>query len=70
MYVYLIHGGFPGSSGGKESACTAGVLDSIPRSGKSPGKGKSHPTPVLLLENSMDRGASQARVHRVAWSQT
>ena len=31
--------GFPGSSDGKESACNAGDLASIPRSGKTPGEG-------------------------------
>ena len=31
--------GFPGSSAGKESACNAGNLGSIPRLGSSPGKG-------------------------------
>ena len=30
--------GFPGSSDGKESACNAGDPDSIPGSGRSPGK--------------------------------
>ena len=30
---------FPGSSAGKESACNAGDLGSIPGSGRSPGKG-------------------------------
>jgi len=31
--------GFPGSSAGKESACNAGGLSSIPGLGRSPGKG-------------------------------
>ena len=31
--------GFPGGSHGKESACDAGDLDSIPGSGRSPGGG-------------------------------
>ena len=31
--------GFPGGSHGKESACNAGDLDSIPGSGRSPGEG-------------------------------
>ena len=31
--------GFPGSSDGKESACTAGDLGSIPGSGRSPREG-------------------------------
>ena len=30
---------FPGGSDGKESACNAGDLDSIPRLGRSPGEG-------------------------------
>jgi len=29
--------GFPGGSNGKESACNAGDLGSVPKSGRSPG---------------------------------
>ena len=32
--------GFPGGSDGKESACNAGDLGSIPDLGRSPGEGK------------------------------
>ena len=39
--------GFPCGSAGKESACNAGDLGSIPRLGRSPGEGKRLPTPVL-----------------------
>ena len=35
--------GFPHSSVGKESACNAGDLGSIPGSGKSPGEGIGYP---------------------------
>ena len=35
--------GFPNSSVGKESACNAGDLGSIPGSGRSPGEGKGYP---------------------------
>ena len=35
--------GFPGGSSGKESACNAGDLGSIPGSGRSPGEGKGYP---------------------------
>ena len=35
--------GFPESSVGKESACNAGDLHSIPGSGKSPGEGIGYP---------------------------
>ena len=35
--------GFPGSSAGKESACSAGDPGSIPGSGRSPGDGTGYP---------------------------
>ena len=35
--------GFPDSSAGTESACTAGDPSSIPRSGRSAGKGIGYP---------------------------
>ena len=44
--------GFTDSSVGKESACNAGDLDSIPGLERSAGEGKSHQYSVL--ENSMD----------------
>jgi len=43
---------------------------SIPRSGKSPGEGHSHPLQYTCLENAIDRGAWQATVHGDAESQT
>ena len=46
--------GFPCGSAGKESACNAGDLGSIPGSGKSPGEGKGYPLQYSGLENSMD----------------
>ena len=62
--------GFPGGSDGKESACNAGDLGSIPEFGRSPGGGNSNPLQYSCLENSMDRGAWQTIVHGVAKSQT
>ena len=35
--------GFPGGSAGKESACSAGDLSSVPVSGRSPGEGNGNP---------------------------
>ena len=35
--------GFPDASAGKESACSAGDLGSIPGSGRSPGEGNGDP---------------------------
>ena len=46
--------GFPGGSAGKESACNAGDLGSIPGLGRSPGEGHSYPLQYSGLENSMD----------------
>ena len=60
----------PGGSDGKESACKAGDLGSIPGLGRSPGGGHSKPTPVSCLENPADRGAWQAIVHGVTKNQT
>ena len=48
---------FPGSSNGKESACNAGDLGSIPGLGRSPGEGHGNPLQYSCLENPMDGGA-------------
>ena len=61
---------FPGGSDGKESACNAGDLGSIPGSGRSPGEGHGNPPQYSCLENPMDRGAWWATVRRVAKSWT
>ena len=58
--------GFPGSSGGKESACSVGGMGSIPGSGRCAGGGHGNPLQYSCLENSMDGGAWWATVHRVA----
>ena len=62
--------GFPGDSDGKESACNAGDLGSIPGSGRSPGEGNGYPFQYSCLENPMDRVAWQATVHGVTKSRT
>ena len=46
--------GFPCGSAGKESACNAGDLGSIPGLGRCPGEGKGYPFQYSGLENSMD----------------
>ena len=43
--------GFPGDSDGKESACNAGDLGSIPGLGRSPGGGHGNPLQYSCLEN-------------------
>ena len=55
MYASWV--GFPGSSDGKESACSAGKWASVPGLGRSPGEGNGYPLQYSCFENSMDRGA-------------
>ena len=69
-YKTIKYLGFPGGSEGKASAGNAGDLGSIPGSGRSPGEGNGNPLQYSCLENPMDRGAWQAKVHGVAKSQT
>ena len=57
--------GFLHGSAGKESACNAGDLGSIPGFGRSYGEGKDYPLLYSGLENSMD-----SKVHGVAKSWT
>ena len=59
--------GFPGGSDGKNLPGSAGDPGSIPE--KIPWRREWQPTPVFLLENSMDRGAWWATVHGVTESQ-
>ena len=59
-----VSSGFPGGSNSKESTCSAGDLGLIPGLGRSPEEGNSYPPQDFGLENSMDRGAWQATVHR------
>ena len=48
--------GFPGGSAGKESACKAGDLGSVPRLGRSPGGGKGYPLQCSGLESPVFHG--------------
>ena len=57
---------FPGSSVGKESACSAGDPGLVTGSGRSPGQGNGNPLQYSCLDNPMDRGAWQATVRGAA----
>ena len=60
--IYLV---FLCGSAGKESACNAGDLGSVPGLGRSPREGKGYPLQYSGLENSKD-----CTVHGVTKSQT
>ena len=47
-----------------------GGMGSIPGSGRFPGGGNGYPLQYSCLENSIDRGALWATVHRVTKNQT
>ena len=67
---FLIKVDFPGDSDGKESACNEGDPGLIPGSGRSPGEGNGNVLQCPHMENPMDRGAWQSRVHGVTKSWT
>ena len=70
LHWLMLFSGFPCGSAGKESACKAGDLGSIPGSGRSPGEGHGNPLQYSCLENAMDRGAWRATVNGIAESDT
>ena len=70
LEVITLRIGFPDGLDGKESACNARDLGSVPGSGRSPGEGNGNSLQYSCLEDSMDRGAWQATVHGVAKSWT
>ena len=45
---------FPCGSAGKESACNAGDLCSVPKLGRYPEEGNAHPLHYSGMKNSMD----------------
>ena len=57
--------GLPWWLSGKEFACNAGDMDSIPGLGRSPGEGNGILLQYSCQESSMDRGAWRATVHGV-----
>ena len=69
MFMYDLWG-FPGGSDGKESACKAGDLGSIPGSGRFPGEGNGYSLQYSCLGNPMEKGAWWATVHSAAKNQT
>ena len=68
--MFLRASGFPDGSDGRESACSAGDLGSVPGSGRSPAAGHGNPFQYSCLENPVDRGAWWATAHGVAESDT
>ena len=70
-YHYAEYGGFPGGSvvKKKKSACNVrdtGDSGSVPGLGRSSGGGHDNPLQYSSWRVTLDRGAWQATVHRVA----
>ena len=65
LSLFIVFPALPSGSAGKESACNAGDLGSIPGLGRSPGEGNGYPLQYSGLENPMD-----CTVRRMAKSQT
>ena len=71
MCVYVcVCMAFPSDLNGKESVCSAGDPGPILGWGRFPGEGNGNTLQYSCLDNSMDRGAWWATVHRVAKSWT
>ena len=70
LEMSTVEQGFPGGLADKESACNTGDPGSIPRLGRSPGEGNGNPLQYSCLENSMNREAWRATIHRAAKSRT
>ena len=68
--MYLHVGGFPGGTVVKNLVANAGDAGLIPGLGRSPGVDNGKLLQYSCLENSMDRRARWATVHRVTQSQT
>ena len=66
MREYFFYVCMYGGSDSKVSAYNVGDPDLIPGSGRYPEEGNGNPLQYSCLENSMDRGAWWAIVHRVA----
>ena len=61
---------FPGGSDGKVSAYNVEDPGSVPALGRSPGEGNGNPLQYTGLENLMNEGTWQTKVHGVAESRT
>ena len=70
FYHAVTYTGFPGGSGGKESACNAGDLGLIPGLGRSREEGMATHSSILAWRIPLGRGAWRAAVHGVAKIQT
>ena len=73
LYLNKAVTGFPGGTVVKilpASAGDAGDLGSIPEVRRTPAGGNGNPLQYSCLENSMDRGAYRAIVHRATKSPT
>ena len=66
----MLYKNFPSGSDGKEFACNAGDLASIPGLGRFPGERNGYSLQYSCLGSPMDRGTWWATVHGVAKRQS
>ena len=66
MVLIYLYNSFPAGPVVKNPPASAGDMDSILGSGRSPGEGNSNPLQYSCWENSRDGGAWWATVHGVA----
>jgi len=66
IHIAKMSKGFPCGSAGKESACNAGDLGSIPWLGRSSGEGKSHFTRSSILAWKIGH-KEQDMIHQQIW---
>ena len=66
----IVYKGCPGGSDGKESACNAGDLGSIPGSGRSPGERNGYPLQYSGLGNPWkeETGGLQSMESQKSWT--
>ena len=62
--------GFPGGPVGKESACNAGDLGSVPRLGRSPGERRGNLLQFLRRKSPWTEEPKWAAVHGIAETDT
>ena len=68
FHILMLEHWFPSDTVEENPPANAGDVNSIRRSGRSPGEGNGNPLQYSCLENPMGRGAWEATVHGITKS--